>query len=33
MAESSVPRLLLESARQNEKAVAALSLVQDIGTP
>jgi HEPN domain-containing protein len=31
MAESSVPRLLLASARQDEKAVAALSLVQDIG--
>jgi len=31
MAESSVPRLLLESARQDEKAVAALSPVRDIG--
>jgi HEPN domain-containing protein len=31
MAESSVPRLLLESARQDEKAVTALSAVPDIG--
>lgn len=31
MAESSVARLLLESAQQDEKAVAALSPVRDIG--
>jgi len=31
MAERSVARLLLESARQDEKAVAALSDVADIG--
>lgn len=31
MAESSVSRLLLESARQDEKAVAALSHIRDIG--
>lgn len=31
MADRSVPRLLLESARQDEKAVAALSSVPDIG--
>lgn len=30
MAEISVPRLLLESARQDEKAVAALSPIRDI---
>lgn len=31
MAERSVPRLLLESARQDEKAVTALSGIADIG--
>lgn len=31
MAKNSVPRLLLDSARQDEKAVAALSPVRDIG--
>jgi HEPN domain-containing protein len=31
MAENSVPRLLLDSAQQDEKAVAALSPVRDIG--
>lgn len=31
MADRSVPRLLLESARQDEKAVAALSGISDIG--
>ena len=31
MADQSIPRLLLESARQDEKAVAALSSIPDIG--
>jgi hypothetical protein len=30
MADHSIPRLLLESARQDEKAVAALSSIPDI---
>ena len=30
MADQSIPRLLLESARQDEKAVAALSSIPDI---